>query len=186
MDRGAWGAIVAGVTKSWTWLTNTHFWTSLVAQMVKNLPAVWETWVQSLGWEDPLEKRMTTHSNIFAWRIPWPEEPGGLQSTVSQRVGRDWATEQQQQSHPWVASVVPCWRPTHLPRSHSNITSSMKALLMSSIQNWLSPPLQINCITVVIFLSCACYLDLLCLFKGVSPLLHYRLIESKVSSSLFV
>ena len=47
--------------------------------MVKNLPTVWETWVQSLGWEDPLEKGMATHSNILAWGIPWTEEPGGLQ-----------------------------------------------------------------------------------------------------------
>ena len=53
---------------------------SLVAQMVKNLPAMQETQVQSLGWEDPLEKGMATHSSILAWRIPWTEEPGGLQS----------------------------------------------------------------------------------------------------------
>ena len=51
-----------------------------------------ETWVWSLGWEDPLEKGMATHSSILAWRIPWTEEPGGLQSTGSQRVGHDWAT----------------------------------------------------------------------------------------------
>ena len=55
-------------------------WASLVAQMVKNPPAVQETWVRSLGWEDPLEKEMATHSSILAWRIPWTEEPGGLQS----------------------------------------------------------------------------------------------------------
>ena len=53
---------------------------SLVAQMVKNLTAVQETWVRSLGWEDPLEKEMATHSSILAWRIPWTGEPGGLQS----------------------------------------------------------------------------------------------------------
>ena len=53
---------------------------------------MWETWVQSLGWEDPLEKEMATHSTILAWRIPWTEEPGGLQSTGSQRVGHDWVT----------------------------------------------------------------------------------------------
>ena len=57
--------------------------------MVKNLPAVQEYWVQSLGREDSLEKRMTSHSNILAWRIPWPEEPGGLQSMGSQRDGHD-------------------------------------------------------------------------------------------------
>ena len=57
--------------------------------MVKRLPAMWETWVQSLGWEDPLEKEMATHSSILAWKIPWIEEPGGLQSMDSQRVGHD-------------------------------------------------------------------------------------------------
>ena len=58
-----------------------------MAQMVKNLPAVQETWVQSPAWEDPLEKGMATHASILAWRIPWAEEPGGLQSMGSQRVG---------------------------------------------------------------------------------------------------
>ena len=62
---------------------------SLVAQMVKRLPAMWETWVQSPGWEDPLEKEMATHSSTLAWKIPWMEEPGRLQSMGSQRVGHD-------------------------------------------------------------------------------------------------
>ena len=62
---------------------------SLVAQMVKRLPEVRETQVGSLGWEDPLEKEMETHSSTLAWRIPWTEEPGRLQSTGSQRVGHD-------------------------------------------------------------------------------------------------
>ena len=66
---------------------------SLVAQTVKNLPAMWETWVQSRGWEDPLEKGMATHSNILAWRIPWTEEPDRLQTMESQRVRHDLATE---------------------------------------------------------------------------------------------
>ena len=57
--------------------------------MVKNLPAMQEVWVQSLGQEDPLEEEMTTRSSILAWRIPWTEEPGGLQSTGSQKVGHD-------------------------------------------------------------------------------------------------
>ena len=65
---------------------------SLVAQMVKNLPAMWETWVQSLGWEDPLGKEMATHSSILAWRIPWTEENGGLQSMALQKVRHNWAT----------------------------------------------------------------------------------------------
>ena len=62
---------------------------SLVAQMVKHLPAVWETWVRSLGQEDPLEKEMAIHSSTLAWKIPWTEEPGRLQSMGSQRVGHD-------------------------------------------------------------------------------------------------
>ena len=60
-----------------------------MAQLVKNLPAMQETWVRSLGWEDPLEKGMDTHSSIFAWRIPWTEELGRLQSMGLQRVGHD-------------------------------------------------------------------------------------------------
>ena len=62
---------------------------SLVAQRLKCLPAMQEMWVQSLGREDPLEKEMATHSTILAWRIPWTEEPGGLQSMGSQRVRHD-------------------------------------------------------------------------------------------------
>ena len=61
----------------------------MVAQLVKNLPAMWVTWVQSLGWGDPLEKGKATHSSILAWRIPWTEEPGRLQPMGSQRVGLD-------------------------------------------------------------------------------------------------
>ena len=62
---------------------------TLVAQRLKHLPVMQETWVRSLGQEDPLEKEMATHSSILAWRIPWMEELGGLQSTGSQRVGHD-------------------------------------------------------------------------------------------------
>ena len=57
-----------------------------MAQLLKNLPAVWETWAQTLGQEDALEKGMATHTSILAWRIPWKEEPGGLQSMGLQRV----------------------------------------------------------------------------------------------------
>ena len=62
---------------------------SLMAQMVKNLPAMWETWILSMGQEDPLEKGIATHSRILAWRIPWTEEPGGLRAMGLQRVGHD-------------------------------------------------------------------------------------------------
>ena len=67
----------------------TAFIASLVAQTVKHLPAMWETWVQSLGREDPLEKEMATHSSILAWKIPWMDEPCRLQSLRSQRVGHN-------------------------------------------------------------------------------------------------
>ena len=72
-----------------------YSWASLVAQTVKNPLAMWETRVQSLGWEDLLEKGMATHSSILAWRIPWTEKPGGLQSLGSQRVGHDLETLEQ-------------------------------------------------------------------------------------------
>ena len=65
----------------------------LVAQSVKNLPAVQETWVQSLGWEDPLEKEMATHSSILAWKIPWTEEFGGLQFMGLQESDTDLVTK---------------------------------------------------------------------------------------------
>ena len=70
-----------------------YSWASLVAQRLKRLPAMWETWVQSLGREDPLEEGMATHASILAWRIPWTEEPVELQSTGSQRVRHDLVTE---------------------------------------------------------------------------------------------
>ena len=70
-----------------------YSWASLVAQMVKNLPAVGEPWVWYLGWEDPLEEHMAIHCSILAWGIPWTEEPGRLQSTGSRRVGHDRVTK---------------------------------------------------------------------------------------------
>ena len=92
-DRGACWAAVYGVTQSWTRLTrlgsSSSVQTSLVAQTVKLLPTMWETWVQSLGQKDLLEKEMATHSSILAWKIPWMEEPGRLQSIGSQRVGHN-------------------------------------------------------------------------------------------------
>ena len=75
-------------------LNHDTLWVAfLVAQVVKNPPAMWETWVWSLGWEDPLEEGMATHSSILAWRIPWTEEPGGLQFMGSWRAGHNWANK---------------------------------------------------------------------------------------------
>ena len=72
--------------------SSTIYVSSLVAQMVKRLPVMQDTPIWSLGWEDPLKKEMATHSSTLAWKIPWMEEPGGLQSTGSQRVWHDQAT----------------------------------------------------------------------------------------------
>ena len=82
----------AWTTCSWVFAFSIQAETSLVGQMVKRLSTMWETRVQSLGWEDPLEKEMAIHSSTIAWKIPWTEEPGRLQSMGSQRVGHDWAT----------------------------------------------------------------------------------------------
>ena len=72
-------------------MTYKHVRASLVAQRIKNLPAIQETWIRSLGLEDPREETKATHSSILAWRIPWTEEPGRLQSMGSQRIAHDWA-----------------------------------------------------------------------------------------------
>ena len=104
-------ATVHRFTKSQTWLSDwtenistkniyihkiffiyTKYIYLYMTQRLKCLPAMQETWVGSLGLEDPLEKEMATHSSILAWRIPWTEEPGVLQSTGLQRVGHNWAT----------------------------------------------------------------------------------------------
>ena len=76
-----------------------HSGALLVAQMAKNLLAMQETWVQSLGQEDSLEKGMAIHSSILSWRIPWTEEPGGLQSRGSQRVGHNWEANTHTHTH---------------------------------------------------------------------------------------
>ena len=80
---------------------------SLVAHTVKNLPAMWEIWVWSLGWEDPLKEGMATHSSTLAWRIPWTEVPGRLQSLALQRVGHDWAIKHT--SVHWVTGWILYW-----------------------------------------------------------------------------
>ena len=103
ITQGMFPALVAFTRgKVWLKINNKHKWVimwslegrhraSLVAQRLKRPPAMRKTWVWSLGQEDPLEKEMATHSSILAWRIPWTEEPGGLQSMGLQRVRHDWA-----------------------------------------------------------------------------------------------
>ena len=88
-----WGPTESDTTEAMQQQQHSMFWASLVAQLAKNPPAMWETWVQSLVWEDPLEEGMAAHPSILAWRIPWTEEPGGLQSMGLQRIRHDWATK---------------------------------------------------------------------------------------------
>ena len=109
---------------------------SLVAQTVKRLPAMWETWVLSLGQEDPLEKEMATHSSTHAWKILWTKEPGRLQSMGSQTVGHDWATSLLLFSSPTLACRF------FLPLSH--LGSPFKVLYY-----------KIRC---VLFIFCICFL----------------------------
>ena len=92
----------------------------LVAQSVKNPPAMQETWVQSLGWEDPLEKGLATHSSILAWRIRWIEEPDRLQSMGSQRVGHYWTTLIHSLTHSFTLSLyffILLWSDIYFPVS---------------------------------------------------------------------
>ena len=101
-------------------LSSLALWTSLVAQTVKRLPTVWETQVRSLDQEDPLEKELATHSSPLAWKIPWMEEGGRLQSMELQRVGHDWATSLSLTVFEFVSGLndpsLP-WTP-HYPLSH--------------------------------------------------------------------
>ena len=98
-----------------------YVWSFLVAKTIKNLPAMQETWVRSLGQKDPLGKGMATHSSILTWRIPWTEEPGGLLSMGSQsQTGPKWL------------SIHACTTPTHTSRSKSN-TSCVKYFWSPSV-----------------------------------------------------
>ena len=84
MSRVQAGGVAQLVCPSLWWCQGAS-----LTQMIKTIPAMWETWVQSLGWEDPPEKEVATHSSTLAWKISWTEEPGRLQSMESLRVGQD-------------------------------------------------------------------------------------------------
>ena len=89
LQFGSFSWRLTSVFLVWCILQSTVSSVSLVAQMVKGLPAIWETWARSLGWKDSLEKEMATHSSTLAWKIPWTEEPGRLQSMGLHRIGPD-------------------------------------------------------------------------------------------------
>ena len=91
-----------------------QFEASQVAQMMKNPPVMQDTWVESLGQEDRLEKGKATHSNILAWRIPWTEEPGGPQSTGSQRVRHDWTKNNLTFHFLWLSYGTWLFNPTQI------------------------------------------------------------------------
>ena len=125
--------------------TSCNLRASLVAQMVKNSPAMQETWIQSLGWEDPLEKGIANHSIILAWRIPWTEEPDQLQSIVSQRVGDDWATNTHnfRQSFPQrttkksvnlLSTLFHCWIPKWTRGPIDSLASLLSWLFMDHLE----------------------------------------------------
>ena len=113
-------------------------WASLLAQRVKHLPAVWETRVLFLGQEDPLEKEMATHSSTLAWKIPWMETPGRLQSMWSQRVGPDWETSLSlffmvQLSHPHMTTgkTIALTRRTFVGKVMSRLFNMLSRLVIA-------------------------------------------------------
>ena len=114
-------------------------WASLVAQTVKSLPAMREPGVRSLGREDPLEKGTATHSSILSWRIPWTEEPGGLQSMGSQRVRHDWVTftsgTSGMESERWIQILT-----SLLSRESSR--ESLERLVLEKVFLWVSLPVE--------------------------------------------
>ena len=124
---------------SLVWILYTHILckgTSLVVQMVKRLPAMQETWVQSLGWEDLLEKEMATRSSILAWKIPWMEEPGGLQSVGSQRVRHDWVTSLFLSFLPFSNSAMPLSIFKVISIFLFTVVQVRNVGLMSSVRRW--------------------------------------------------
>ena len=107
--------------------------TSLVAQRVKHLPTMWETQVLSLGWEGLLEREMATHSSILAWKIPWMEEPGGLQSMALQRVGHDRVTSLSLSFTLWSRKEFIIWAPwTQIVGSMGDLYDSIVQFLFCS------------------------------------------------------
>ena len=105
------------------------FWASLVAQKVKNLPAMWETWIWTLDQENPLEKEMATLSSILAWKIPWREKPDGPQSMGSQRVRHGWAPD----THYW--SYV---KYVHYKLALAKRPGMLQSMGLQKSQTWLS------------------------------------------------
>ena len=141
--------------REWIGYPLLYSWVFLVAQMVKNSSAMWETWVWSCGFEpgfsreNPLEEGMATHSSILAWRIPWIEDPGGLQSMWSQRAGQDWATRTfMQTSRSDYSSLVPQFTIFLLLK---NITIFIKQIKTNTQTKAVFPSLLRFCFVYILF-----------------------------------
>ena len=119
----------------------TNQWTSPVAEMVKHLPTVWETRIQSLGQEELLEKEMATYSSTLAWKIPWTEEPGRLQSMGSQTVGHDWATSMSMSTPVYVrVLLLQSCLTLYDPMDCSPPGFSVHGVLQARILEWVAYP----------------------------------------------
>ena len=141
MDRGTWWATVHVVAKSWTWQSperlnhsTANFRASLVAQLVKNLPAMQETWVRSLDWEDPLEEGMATHSSILAWRNPmdrgaWPATIHRVTKSQTQLWLKLWATKRN--TFVYLSPLLEC----ELLQSPKGVLCSRS--LMDALKQWM-------------------------------------------------
>ena len=142
--------------QQWIRVSFSSHWASLVAQRLKHLPPMWETWVWSLGQEDPLEKEMATHSSILAWRVSWTEEPGRLQSAGSRRVRHNWATSLHFSSH------------THQCLLFVVI---LMVVILTGMSWYLYLIVILFCISLMIVIfsifSCACWLSVYYLWKNV-------------------
>ena len=148
--------------------TYSLFGASLVAQRLKRLPTMQETWVWSLGWEHPLKKEMATHSSILAWRIPWTEEPGGLQSTGWQRVGHNWATSVQFVDCLTLSSNVSFYR--YFSKALLLIVNSTRPVpRLNMVLKVLSP------ITLVFFLHCILYHYVYVIIWRITPSPEHKL-----------
>ena len=122
-------------------LSLTYTWASPVAQTVKNLPAIQETWVQSLGWENLLEKGLATHSSILAWTIPWTEKPGGLQPMGWQS---DWVANSSLNLHTDINAQSDTW---HTASSVSLIVTFNASLTGDILIHLLLPIIDWRCIS---------------------------------------
>ena len=139
----------------------------------ENLPAMLETWVQSPGWEDSLEKEMVTHSSILAWKILWTEDPGGLQSIGSQRVGHDWATK------------------------HAGRNKKFQVLFLSQtfvafvarnvfFHQWILLQIKEPCIRLLMRMFCTLFISPTCLLLLYLILHHLKIIWCKFSNFVFI